>query len=390
MSVRKNFLDRFSERVEDFDVNSRQAYILRLVRERGFFETVFNAVEEGILVVDRRLKIRYFNRAAKELLALPDDITRLRVSQLLQGVDWRRILRDDEEEWTRVARQEVEILYPVRRFIQFYLVPYPEDAGLAAVILRDVSESRRKTMDELEKETVQAVSLLAAGVAHEIGNPLNSLYLNLQILEKSLAGGQPLENSEAADMVRTCKEEVERLDSIITGFLSAIRPGEPNFSSVDVRKLIVDVLTFMRAEVEARQIEIRCTWEGHLPQLSADAAQLKQAFYNIIRNAIQSMRNGGELHIYGYADEEFLTLEFADSGCGITPAEMSNMFRAFKTNKTGGNGIGTMVIERICREHGAEFGFESVPGKGTVFRIRFPLGGRRLRMLPEPEKKSQN
>ena len=117
MSVRKNFLDRFSERVEDFDVNSRQAYILRLVRERGFFETVFNAVEEGILVVDRRLKIRYFNRAAKELLALPDDITRLRVSQLLQGVDWRRILRDDEEEWTRVARQEVEILYPVRRFI---------------------------------------------------------------------------------------------------------------------------------------------------------------------------------------------------------------------------------------------------------------------------------
>ena len=200
MSVRKNFLDRFSERVEDFDVNSRQAYILRLVRERGFFETVFNAVEEGILVVDRRLKIRYFNRAAKELLALPDDITRLRVSQLLQGVDWRRILRDDEEEWTRVARQEVEILYPVRRFIQFYLVPYPEDAGLAAVILRDVSESRRKTMDELEKETVQAVSLLAAGVAHEIGNPLNSLYLNLQILEKSLTGGQPLENSEAADM----------------------------------------------------------------------------------------------------------------------------------------------------------------------------------------------
>ena len=188
MAVKQNFLDRFSERLEDLDANSRQAYILRLARERGFFETVFNAVEEGILVVDRRLKIRYFNRAARELLALPEDITSLRVSQLLQGVDWRRILREDEEEWTRVARQEVEILYPVRRFVQFYLVPYPEDAGLAAVIIRDVTESRNRTMNELENETVQAVSMLAAGVAHEIGNPLNSLYLNLQLLERSVDG----------------------------------------------------------------------------------------------------------------------------------------------------------------------------------------------------------
>ena len=158
MAVKQNFLDRFSERLEDLDANSRQAYILRLARERGFFETVFNAVEEGILVVDRQLKIRYFNRAARELLALPEDITSLRVSQLLQGVDWRRILREDEEEWTRVARQEVEILYPVRRFVQFYLVPYPEDAGLAAVIIRDVTESRNRTMNELENETVQAGS----------------------------------------------------------------------------------------------------------------------------------------------------------------------------------------------------------------------------------------
>ena len=251
MAVKQNFLDRFSERLEDLDANSRQAYILRLARERGFFETVFNAVEEGILVVDRRLKIRYFNRAARELLALPEDITSLRVSQLLQGVDWRRILREDEEEWTRVARQEVEILYPVRRFVQFYLVPYPEDAGLAAVIIRDVTESRNRTMNELENETVQAVSMLAAGVAHEIGNPLNSLYLNLQLLERSVDGSGSIPPGDAADMVRICKEEVERLDSIIHRFLSAIRPGEPNFAPVDVRQLIIDVLTFMRPEIEA-------------------------------------------------------------------------------------------------------------------------------------------
>ena len=382
MAASKNFLDRFSKKVDDVDASSRQAYILRLIRERGFFETVFNIVEEGILVVDRRLRIRFFNQAAKEMLALPDDLSRLRVAQLLQGVDWRRILREDEEEWSRVARQEVELLYPVRRFIQFYLVPLPEDAGLAAVILRDVTDARSRTMDELERETVQAVSMLAAGVAHEIGNPLNSLYLNLQLLERSLpdSGGE----ASALAMVKACKGEVERLDRIITGFLSAIRPGRPQFAPVDVRQLIVDVLTFMRPEIEARLVEVKCSWDSVLPPVSGDAAQLKQAFYNIIRNAVQSMSNGGTLQIYGFYDEEYLTLEFADSGSGIDPEHLSNMFKAFKTTKAGGNGIGTMIVERVCREHGAEFGIVSIPGKGSAFQIRFPLGGKRLRMLPPP------
>ena len=108
MAVKKNFLDRFSERFDDLDAGSRQAYILRLAREKGFLETVFNSIEEGVLVVDQHLRIRYFNRSAKRLLGLPDDISRIRVSQLLRGVNWRQIIREDEEEWSRLARQEVD------------------------------------------------------------------------------------------------------------------------------------------------------------------------------------------------------------------------------------------------------------------------------------------
>ncbi|MBQ8754817.1 MAG: PAS domain-containing protein [Lentisphaeria bacterium] len=383
MAVKKNFLDRFSERLDDLDANSRQAYILRLAKERGFFETIFNAVDEGIMVIDRRLRIRYFNRAARELLALPENIAELRVSQLLQGIDWKRILQEDEEEWMRVARQEIEILYPVRRFLQFYLVPYPEDTGLAAVILRDVTDSRAKTMDELKTETVKAVSMLAAGVAHEIGNPLNSLYLNLQILEKTYSHSDDSAGEEAAEMIRICKSEVERLDSIIHGFLTAIRPGKPTFAPVNVQEIVCDVLTFMRPEIEARLVKVHSTWSNVIPAIPGDAAQLKQAFYNIIRNAVQAMSNGGELQICGSADPEFLSIEFLDSGKGVTAEEISTMFNAFKTNKAGGNGIGTMIIERVFREHGAEFGLESIPGKGTLFQVRFPLGGRRVRMLAE-------
>ena len=381
MAVKKNFLDRFSERFDDLDAGSRQAYILRLAKDKGFLETVFNSIEEGVLVVDQNLRIRYFNRAAKKLLGLPEDLSRIRVSQLLRGVNWRQIILEDEEAWSRLARQEVEILYPEKRFIQFYLVPLPEDTKLAAVILRDVTEHRKKTLSELESETVKAVSQLAAGVAHEIGNPLNSLYLNLQILEQSISDPDVMEREEMEDMLRICKSEVERLDSIIHGFLTEIRPAVPVFEPVDLREIVVDVLKFMRSEVEARQVEVKCSWAAVLPSVTGDSKQLKQAFYNIIRNAVQAMTNGGTLEIFGYTEAENWVIEFADSGSGVDSERLRSMFNAFETGRAGGNGIGTMVIERVCRTHGADFGIVSSPGRGLVFQVKFPLGKRRLRLL---------
>lgn len=381
MAVKKKFIDRFIERVEDVDVNSRQAYILRLVRERGFFEGIFNAVEEGIMVVDTKLRVRYFNKAAKELLGLPDDLEKLRLPQLLRGVDWRRIVSEDAEEWARVSRQEIEIAYPVRRFIQFYLVPNSEDTGMATVLLRDVTESRSRTLEAMENQTSQAVSMLAAGVAHEIGNPLNSLYLNLQLLERSGAD-RGLTDEEAETMIRDCKHEVERLDNIITGFLSAIRPGNPEFKPVDLRQLVLETLSFMRQELALRNIAVKRDWPETLPMINGDGTQLKQAFFNIIKNALQAMPAGGELTIAARSDEEYLSLEFSDTGKGISAEEIGRIFAPFSTFKPGGHGLGMMIIERVCREHGAEFGVESGGDGGTSIRIRFPRRDRRIRVLP--------
>jgi len=379
MPGKKNFLDRFIERVEDVDAGSRQAYILRLARERGFFETVFNAVEEGILVLDEELRIRYFNRAAKELLALPEDMENVRISQLIPSMDWKSILDRDAEAWTRLSRQEVEIAYPRQTFLQLYLVPHDREANLATMILRDVTESRKRTLDQLEQQTAQAVSMLAAGVAHEIGNPLNSLYLNLQLLEKP----ENLAPGEAAEMIRDCKKEVERLDNILTSFLAAIRPGKPKFESVDVRQLVLETLSFMQRELESRRITADCQWpETPLPRISGDPQQLKQAFFNIIKNALQAMTAGGKLRIAARREDESLVLSFSDQGSGMTKEQLGEMFTPFKTSKATGNGLGMMIIQRVCREHGAEFGVDSEPDAGTTVTIRFPLGGRRIRVLP--------
>ena len=380
---KKSFLDRFTEKAEALDPGSRQAYILRLARERGFFETVFNSIEEGILIVDRRLHIKYCNQAAVTLLGLPDNLKEVRLSQFLRGVNWRRILDDDADEWLRVSRQEIEISYPETRFVQFCLVPLEEDARMAAVVIHDVTSERTERMHDFKNETNKQIAMLAGAVAHEIGNPLNSLYLNLQLLEKEAETPGFLGDSEAREMIESCRSEVERLDNIITQFLGAIRPGESCFEQLFIDKVLIDTLNFMRQEIEQRNIELKCEFPENVPHIMGNPTQLKQLFYNIIKNALQATVNGGSLILKISYDRDYLLVECADSGRGIEAAEISRIFKPFQTFKADGNGLGMVIIERIVREHGAELGVDSQPGLGTIVSIRFRRRPRQMRVLPE-------
>lgn len=380
-----SFLDRFIERLDAIDSNSLQAYIVHLFRERGFFESVFNAIHEGILVIDKYLSIKYFNHAAKTLLALPDDYRKLKINKVLSQLDWRKILGGDVDAWTRLARQEIEITYPEKRILQVYIVPQnEEDERFATIILHDVTERRKQADEELESRTAGVVAMLAGSVAHEIGNPLNSLYLNLQLLEHDLKD-ETFDRDEALETVACCRGEVQRLDNLIRQFLNAVRPAQMNFQQVDLRELLLDTLKFMRHELELRALTVKCDFPDVWQMISGDAEQLKQAFYNIIKNAAQAMSSGGELLIAGSVDEYSVKLAFSDTGKGVNVQELSQMFEPFASFKKGGNGLGMMIIERVVRAHGAELLLDTAPEQGMTLTISFPREGRRMRMLPESE-----
>ena len=379
-----SFLDRFIERLDTIDSNSLQAYIVHLFRERGFFQSVFNAINEGILVIDKHLAIKYFNNAARNLLGLPEDCRKLRIIKLLPQLDWRKVLSEDANSWTRLARQEIEIDYPVHRWLQVYIVPQEDkDERFATIILHDVTERRKQTDEELESRTAGVVAMLAGSVAHEIGNPLNSLYLNLQLLEHDLKDVGNFDREEALETVACCRGEVERLDNLIRQFLNAVRPAQMNFQAVDLRELLLDTLKFMRHELEQRSLTVRCDFPEAWPIIQGDAEQLKQAFYNIIKNAAQAMNSGGELVISGSVADDTVKLGFADSGKGANVRELSMMFEPFASFKKGGNGVGMMIIERVVRAHGAVLLLDTAPEQGMTLTISFPREGRRMRMLPE-------
>jgi len=393
-----SFFDKLLTRLDSMDAPSIQACLLRLTKERGFQETIFNAIKEGIVVVDRKLRIIYHNATATEMLGLPEDISRLRISNFLHGVDWKAILDQDLDEWSKlVSRQEIEILYPARRIIQFYIVPHGDSGMFASLILNDVTESRDKAASEAETERSQLVSTLAASVAHEIGNPLNSLYLHLQLLQRML-GKETLDKADALESVTEAKKEVERLDSIINQFLRALRPSKPDLRETDLKELLVESLNFMRHEIESREIKTTCQFPERLPKINADAGQLKQAFYNLMKNAIQAMQCNGMLTIVCDFDDDSVNVSFSDTGAGIKPEDLPRIFKPYFSTKSTGTGLGLMIVERIIREHGARLSVDSIPGKGSVFTIKFPRTGRRVRFLqearpmaaalPEPEKES--
>ena len=383
-----SFFDKIIGNLESADQNNIQACFQRISRENAFLETVFNTINEGVIVIDGELRISYLNNAARNLLGLPEDVEGKPLSRYLKELNWSE-LRGIDGSWVKTHRREFEVLYPVRRILLSYLVPLDTAAAKsnsATLILLDVTESRERTREIIESEKMQMISLLAAGVAHEVGNPLNSLHIHLQLLKRLMPSGsdKPLNYEEARELIDVAQSEVERLDRIINQFLQALRHKRPNLMRCDLKPILVECLTLLKCEIENRAVEVKCEWDDPLPAIMGDETQLKQAFFNLIKNAIQAMPDGGLLKIKCGCDDENVVLRFVDSGVGIPSDAIGKVTEPYFSSKDEGHGLGLMVVERIVREHGAKLEIESALGEGTAFTIIFPRSTKKVRLLQAP------
>lgn len=397
MSRDTDFFDRLLERLDRLDPASVQGYILRLVRERGLLDTVFRNLREGILIIDRQQHIHYVNEAAKGLLGLPDDIEQREnqlIGRYLRELDWDQLCAGSRgDPATHVsARYEIEVYYPRQRVLEFYLLPLRDEAApggrseMSAIILHDVTEQRRQSEASLEAERLNAITMLAGAVAHEIGNPLNSLTIHLQLLERHFREQDDTESTrDARELLQVAGAEVQRLDTIINQFLRAIRPAALKAQLLSLPDVVSESLRFLRHEIEDREVQVECQWSEDLPRIMGDPDQLKQALYNIIANAINAMPGGGQVRIGLTQHDNWLLLKIADTGKGIAADDLGRIFEPYFTTRETGTGLGLVIVERILRDHGARLGVESEVGQGTVFRIEFPIRDQTLRLLPEGE-----
>jgi two-component system, sporulation sensor kinase E len=389
--MKSGFLDKLIERIRRVQPEEVQNYLIRLAQEKGFLERIFDALQEGVIVTDVQGKIQFFNAAAGQLFGVEPEETRGKpIDDFLRGLSWNS-LRSSEGTLSR----DIELFYPRHRFLNFYVAPLHLDkvvSGSAtavqdlvafAVILRDITEDRRSTERTIESEKLSALTMLAAGVAHEIGNPLNSLNIHLQLIQRKLKRvPEPVRDSIEQDL-EVASAEIQRLDSIIHQFLQAIRPTSPAFEPHDLNEIIEESVAFLRREIEDRDILVETDLAFGLPPVEVDRDQIKQAFYNVIKNAFQAMRKGGILHIRSWRDDNFVSISFTDTGGGLSAENMSKLFRPYFTTKSSGSGLGLLIVRRIVREHGGEIEIESNERKGVRVTVHLPYGDKRTRLLSD-------
>lgn len=260
----------------------------------------------------------------------------------------------------------------------------PEEVG-HVMILRDISESRRTAQQTIESERLNALRLLAAGVAHEIGNPLNSLHIHLQLMERSVQKLHDGDKTELQQSIDVARSEVNRLDSIVTQFLKAIRPSRPQLRPENVNTIVEEAVRFFTPELQDREIVVEQELRSDLPLLQLDRDQVKQAFYNVIKNSVEAMHRHGTLRIRTDLADTHVLVRFEDSGGGMSAENLSRVFEPYFTTKPSGSGLGLLIVRRIVREHGGELSIESSQGKGLTLTIRLPFIDKRIRMLEAGE-----
>src|SRR5258707_5111001 len=416
--MKAGFLEKLIERLGRIGPEDVQNYFLRLAQEKGFLETVFNAIQEGIIVTDSKARITYLNDAACGVFGLEaGEAIGKRLDERIRGLDWESMTRSSGP-----VSHDMEIFYPQNRFINFYVVPLVmeqreptvagggDSGGTVAgnhgrlpgstipataeevghvMILRDITESRRTAQQTIESERLNALRLLAAGVAHEIGNPLNSLHIHLQLMERSVQKLHDGEKSELEQSIDVARSEVNRLDSIVTQFLKAIRPSRPQLRPENVNTIVEEAVRFFAPELQDRDIVVEQELRSDLPLLQLDRDQMKQAFYNVIKNSVEAMHRHGTLRIRTDLADTHVIVRFVDTGGGMPAENLSHVFMPFLTTKPTARGLGLLIVRRIVRAHRRQLSIEGNQSGGVTLTIRLPFIDKRVRMLEAGEARDQ-
>ena len=316
-------------------------------------EQLLDILKDGIVRLDANGNVAQSNPAARELL----------------GGDPADILPDLGLPVGKSARREIAVTYPDARTLEAQTIPSDQET---IVYLRDITAEKARSEEELRAGATTAVSDLAAGVAHEIGNPLNAIALALQLVRRDPT------DTESID---TAIVQLKRLDGIVRDFLTALRPQKPNLMPGSVAEPLKNCLAALKQLLEDRQIKVTLDVPAALPNVALDANQIQQVFFNLIKNALEAMRDGGSLAIALDADDHDVSVTVRDDGMGMTAEQLAHLFEPYRTSKEKGTGLGLMITKRIVTAHGGTIAAESAPGEGTTFTIVLPRLERRIRAL---------
>ena len=385
----KGFADKFLHKLSRIDLKEIETYVTRLVQERDLFAQIVLHMPEGLLLFDDEEGILFANRAIAHLLNL-EEVTEESLSHLFyQGqsfLDYLKLFAQTVAE--QGETRDIAYGPPLNKMITITVLPVDghdtKKRGRRLFLMRDHTQNRKRQADVLDREMLGTFVALSAGIAHEIGNPLNALDIHLQLLEWELKKQRRTAGmKKLVEYVTTARGEIGRLDTIVKNFLKAVRPVRPNFIKADMNKVCDDIIRFMTQECKQKGIKIKKQYCKKIPLSFFDDIQIGQALINIIKNAIDAMPRGGELVLTTECDDTSLRIIVKDTGAGIQGIPIARAFEPYFTTKEHGSGLGLVIVKRIIKEHGGEVTLNNCLPHGLEVIMSIPIREQRMNLLTD-------
>jgi two-component system nitrogen regulation sensor histidine kinase GlnL len=347
------------------------------------WEQILANLDEGVITVDLEGKIGYFNEAAEVLTEISSSAAAGQpFRQLFKREPWLiELLKKTLPPRQESARGEGDFVtrWGRKTPVSVTVSPLQDRLGQflgSIMLLRDIKHRRELEEDLKRADRLALMGTLAAGLAHEIRNPLGGIKGAAQLLRRTGDG-----NATVKEFTDIMIREVDRVNQLIEQLLDLSRPAELDLTPVNIHQVLDDVLLLEAQTIGDREIQIKKRFDPSLPPVRADRAQLTQVFLNLVKNAVQAMLQSGTLTVAtrletdfrirgrGPGSQRLIWIDIADEGAGIREEDLPHIFSPFFTTKTNGTGLGLATCYRIIKEHGGTIRVESIEGKGSIFRV---------------------
>lgn len=373
----RRYVQRAIRKLKKLDPEQLEGFIAELARENEQLEVVLDSLMDGVMVADLRNNLIFASRPAERLLPLYG------FSPGQQPM-WEAIASREISTFVRTtllsldsaADHEFNVASSGEpRILSLSIGPLVQNGKIQGSILtvRDVSEKRLGEMRLRRAESLASLTTLAAGVAHEIKNPLGSIGIHIQLIQRLITRQSCDVPAEVPQYLKIITEEVERLNAIVVDFLFAVRPMDLHKDKGNLNRVLHELLAFMQYEVSEAKVEVVERFDESLPDCEFDERHVKQALLNIVKNAISAMPGGGSLTVASHRRGNEVVLTLSDTGIGMSEEVQRKIFEPFYTTKDFGSGLGLTLVYKIMKEHGGDIGVVSQEGKGSSFSLSFPL-----------------
>jgi len=382
----RRFIERALAKLPRLNEDQMRSLLYALAEENGRMSAAIDSMLDGIVVCDREHLPIIYNKSAERMLRLVGiDPTERPLWMSIQDDDLAAFFRSTLEGEDSVLDREFGLESKgTTRIVAVSITPLVSRGRIegAIVHMEDITDKRRKEAQLRRAESLASLTTLAAGVAHEIKNPLGSISIHMQLLRRLLQGKQSVEPSSLERHLSIVDEEIDRLNKIVVDFLFAVRPMDVSLREGDPGTLVDAIADIVRPEAEAAGIEVAARKGENLPLVLLDDRLMKQALLNLTKNALAAMPGGGSLELSAERVEDEVRFSVKDDGAGIAEEDLPKIFEPYFTTKDNGTGLGLTITFKIVKEHRGEITVRSRPGEGSTFTISLPVPQKERRLIP--------